>query len=821
MDYHITGDNITVDTQKLGQPDGTNYYLDGKGDSITVTNGNVMVGPGDATITATDSRSAACFWSNAKVGINLNLQTGSGTSSQGGVVHLIGVHQIQGTYLNDQVIGGSGDLFFWGNGGVDFFQGGTGLSTLGLKGLIGNYSIKVSLDGVNATVTNIDPSDSNYRSVTTLVNVQMLSVWNPLTASSISYDVTSFITDQDKALQGLLPPSPDRWNFGHELGSAVSVTYSFTAGALSSGAQAAISSILAETSSQVGIDFVMVSTGGQINFNALAQTDGLGTVMGTPSGGSGHCEVTLNSDVLSDISTATAGYQALLHEIGAALGLKDANAPVAGNGATVLTAADDFTINTVMSYNAFDDVGGYRDNWGRLDLIALQSLYGARATHTGNDTYVLNDATGLTLHTLVDNGGANTLDASGCTFGVTLNLNAGTLSSAGVTAQGTAAFDNLALSASTAIQSVMGSPQDDVLIGNQFDNTFFPGTGNDQVQGGAGRNTVVLKNAWGDYLVSDDVSSGAAVLTLQSADGVSGTLTCSEVQTYQFNDALLQLSGSSATLSLNAAGTFAVGQGMDFGRIVGTAGADTANFSGHLADYTVSFNGASQLSVVSDSAASRNGSNTLMNFERLQFADYSINLTAPAMDASIAASSLTRIEELYVAFFNRVPDADGLAYWVGQFKGGQTINQIAASFYAVGVQYASLTGFSSSMTNTNFINLVYKNVLGRKDGADPGGLDYWNVQLSAGVARGQLVSTMLDAAHTYKEDAIYSWVANLLDNKIEVAQTVAVTLALNFNTPVDSITQGMAIAAAVTPTDTQVALNLMGLNTDALLLTLT
>jgi hypothetical protein len=818
MDYHITGDNLTVDTTKLGQADWTTYYLDGKGINITLTNANVVVGAGDATIIATDMWSAACFWNQPKVGININLKTGVGTGSQGAALRLVNVHNIQGSYLDDRLVGGASDTFFWGNGGNDYFQGGDGINTLGLGGLLSRYSVKVSIDGLNATVTDNEAGGVASRNVTTLVNVQRLQLWNAATSSSISYDLQSFITDQDRAIQGLLPPSPARWNSNSALGTPTSVSYSFAPGGLSVNAQAAVKSILTATSAVVGLDFVLVSAGAQITIGAGPQISGMGSVAGSPAATGGHCDLTFNSNLLSDTSPATAGFEALLRGIGAALGLKDANYAVGGSSATVLATRDDFTINTAMSVKAFDPQGGHRDGWGRLDLIALQSLYGVRTTQLGNDTYTLNDASGLTLHTVVDNGGTNTLDASNCTFGVTLNLNAGAMSSAGVTPQGTAAFNNIALSANTAIQVAIGSAHDDWLIGNDLDNTFVPGLGNDLIQGGKGSNTVLLAGPWRAYLAAIETRSGIATLTLQSADGISGTKTGTGILNYQFTDTMLQLGSDSATLSLRTAGSFLVGQGIGFGRVVGTGGSDTAVFDGNLADYTIAYKPAQQLATVADANASRNGSNTFLSFERLQFADLSINLVARAQASTIASNNLTRIEELYIAFFNRVPDADGLSYWIQQFKGGQSINQIAAQFYDIGIQYSNLTGFSQSMSNTDFINLVYKNVLGRKDGADAAGLDYWNKELANGIARGQLVSTILDAAHTFKNDTTYGWVANLLDNKIMVAQTFAINLGLNYNTPSESITQGMKIAAAVTPIDFQAAIQLIGVHTDLLLL---
>ncbi len=139
------------------------------------------------------------------------------------------------------------------------------------------------------------------------------------------------------------------------------------------------------------------------------------------------------------------------------------------------------------------------------------------------------------------------------------------------------------------------------------------------------------------------------------------------------------------------------------------------------------------------------------------------------------------------------------------------INTITQAFYNAGVQYASLTGFSPAMTNADFVNVVYRNVLGRADGADAGGLAYWTSELASGRAtRGTLVSSILDSAHTFKGDPTWGWVANLLDNKYAVARQVAVDWGLNYLTADASVSNGMAIAKAVTPTDTSAAIALVG-----------
>ncbi len=125
--------------------------------------------------------------------------------------------------------------------------------------------------------------------------------------------------------------------------------------------------------------------------------------------------------------------------------------------------------------------------------------------------------------------------------------------------------------------------------------------------------------------------------------------------------------------------------------------------------------------------------------------------------------------------------------------------------------FASLTGFSTSMTNEDFLNDFYKNVLGRPEGAEAGGLAYWNGKLADGSStRSSLANDILESAHSFKGNPTWGWVADLLDNKIAVANKIAVEWGLTYNT--DAYTRGVAIAAAITPTDTLAALALVGVS---------
>jgi VCBS repeat-containing protein len=246
----------------------------------------------------------------------------------------------------------------------------------------------------------------------------------------------------------------------------------------------------------------------------------------------------------------------------------------------------------------------------------------------------------------------------------------------------------------------------------------------------------------------------------------------------------------------------------------GGAGVDATKFQGSASQYR--FTQESGKLRVSDTTAGRDGSDTLLNIERVEFADMTLNLTVDDTARTIPAQTLNRIADLYVAFFNRVPDGDGMEYWIGQYRQGKTINDIAESFYGAGVAFSELTGYRSDMSNDDFINIVYRNVLGRPEGADEDGLKYWRAELTSGKAsKGKLVSDILDAAYgpAFSDPTNpFHWVQKLLYNKLEVAKQVALAWGVNYNSPQDSISKGMAIAAAVTPDSTTAAITLVGVD---------
>jgi M6 family metalloprotease-like protein len=220
----------------------------------------------------------------------------------------------------------------------------------------------------------------------------------------------------------------------------------------------------------------------------------------------------------------------------------------------------------------------------------------------------------------------------------------------------------------------------------------------------------------------------------------------------------------------------------------------------------------------------KDGTTSYTGASLFNFSDVTVNLLVGDKSKTIPAAQLKSLLELYVAFFNRVPDAEGMAYWIDQIKAGTTIEQLSNNFYTAAIQYSSVTGYSTTMSNADFIKVIYKNVLGR-DTVDQEGMDYWSAALAkpagspGAETRGTLINSIIGSAHSFKGDVQYGWVADLLDNKLTVGSYFAIEQGLTYLTAEDSISKGIAIAKAVTATDISASKLLIGVNDKQLNLT--
>ena len=245
------------------------------------------------------------------------------------------------------------------------------------------------------------------------------------------------------------------------------------------------------------------------------------------------------------------------------------------------------------------------------------------------------------------------------------------------------------------------------------------------------------------------------------------------------------------------------------------ANVDVQTFSGKRSDYSITKTGSS-ISVRDTRTGSITG--VPASIKILQFSDFRVNLSIADKAASISTTSLNNLLDLYVAFFNRVPDADGLAYWIDRLNAGMSDIQIAESFYLVALESPALTGYSSTMSNDDFIRIIYKNVLGRSGitAPNPTEVNYWSSQLSKGIPKSSMIKAILVAAREYANDPTWGWVTKLLNNKLDVANYFAVQQGLSYLNLSDNISKTNAIANAVTSSSTADALSLIGVSDNGL-----
>jgi len=323
----------------------------------------------------------------------------------------------------------------------------------------------------------------------------------------------------------------------------------------------------------------------------------------------------------------TFDYFATIHEMGHAIGLAH---PFAGASPFVakpeLAGTEHFNRNTVMSYN-FDDRNGYFDvstlasgysysNWKHVypitpmiyDIAYGEELYGAETTtNTGSTRYSF-DVNPVTLETIYDSGGEDTLDASNQTRQNIIDLTPGSFSSIGLLADRAAAqayYEGLGISAG-AVSGWFG---------------VFDATASSMMTANAGDFTD------GVYRGQDNVAIAFST-TIENAKGGSGN------DQITGNDAANLLEGNDGDDTITG------GRGNDI--IDGGSGSDTAIFSGNAVAYRVKREGSSV--TVTDLTSGRYGTDSLRNVEYLRFDDQTLTVSQ-LTDETITISAENRVGE--------------------------------------------------------------------------------------------------------------------------------------------------------------------------------
>ncbi len=224
---------------------------------------------------------------------------------------------------------------------------------------------------------------------------------------------------------------------------------------------------------------------------------------------------------------------------------------------------------------------------------------------------------------------------------------------------------------------------------------------------------------------------------------------------------------------------------------VGSSSPPILNLTGPSKNYAITATAGSSVITVQDKVGT-DGTDTLTNTQNIQFTDQTIDSTWFTKTASLSPSQIVGLTELYIASFNRAPDALGLDYWGSQLSNGMSLNNIAASFF---VQPEAVAAYPVGQSTPTFVNQVYNNVLGRQ--ADTAGLNYWVGQLQSGsVGKNSFLLAIVNGV--IGADVQY------LANKEAVGAHFALAQGLSDATWAKTVMSGVnGTAASVTAANTQ------------------
>jgi hypothetical protein len=129
-------------------------------------------------------------------------------------------------------------------------------------------------------------------------------------------------------------------------------------------------------------------------------------------------------------------------------------------------------------------------------------------------------------------------------------------------------------------------------------------------------------------------------------------------------------------------------------------------------------------------------------YDRLQTGATNRNaLVVSLLESSELQARSASSVRLYLAYFGRIPDHSGLRYWWGQMDRGVGLRQVSSSF-AASPEFASRYG---ALSDSGFVDLVYRNVLGRAP--DAAGFGYWTDRLrTRSESRGGIMAQFSESA---------------------------------------------------------------------------
>lgn len=377
----------------------------------------------------------------------------------------------------------------------------------------------------------------------------------------------------------------------------------------------------------------------------------------------------------SDWSVGSYNYEALIHELGHALGLKhpfESSPTLPRNldnkNYTIMSYTEgpnSLIVRITESNNSYQWESFYvsPDTPMLYDIAAIQYLYGANYSFNAEDTVYRFDSNKPFMRTIWDGGGKDTISVENFTKGCVINLNSGQFSKITIesvarndinwnTAPPKATYDgtnNLAIAFNCTIENAIGGLGGDTLIGNSVSNQLRGNAGNDFLDGGAGIDKAIYSGLSREYLVSGIANNQLSVTDrINSRDGIDSL---KSVERLKFTDINLALDIKS---NENAGSVYML--------------------------YKAAFNRPSDTGGMGYWIAQRDGGANIVTGIAQGF----VNSAEFISKYGANPSNSSYVNNLYQNVLGRAGEVGGVAYWTGEMDAGRVSKAQAL------VQFATL-----------------------------------------------------------------------------------------------------------------------------------
>ena len=230
------------------------------------------------------------------------------------------------------------------------------------------------------------------------------------------------------------------------------------------------------------------------------------------------------------------------------------------------------------------------------------------------------------------------------------------------------------------------------------DDSFISTSSNDLINGGLGVDTVSFSGSFSDYSFVRG-SDSLQITDLRSGTN-NGVDTLKNIELVQFSDQLVDESKVDIVKA----------------------------YSGYFYDYIFYNKGNGKYDIKTGS-----GFDEITGYPKLTFADKTISAITDIKGTFDQVTGLNtdsgQMFRLYNAAFKRLPDPDGLKYWIDKFSSGTDDSRAVASSFLASDEFRQRYG--EDVTNAKYVETLYVNVLGRD--YDQEGYNYWLGNLNNGI----------------------------------------------------------------------------------------